>query len=326
MPNKHPSTLDLLYATTVHSSLHCSNGTPQQRTKALQTLGSDHTFRTMRVTHDLMTAVGRRLPAAAPAAEGQPQRTIYNAHTTTNLPGDTVRIEGAGPTGDPAEDEAYDGLGDTYNFYWQAYQRNSIDDQGLPLNAIVHFDQNYDNAFWNGERMVFGDGDGDLFNRFTISVDVIGHELTHGVTGDEAKLVYLNQPGALNESISDVFGSLVKQFALNQTSDQADWLIGAGLFTAKVHGVALRSMKEPGTAYDDSVLGTDPQSATMQSYVQTSDDNGGYILILESPTMPLLLPPYRLVDTPGRRLGGSGTKHCVIHAYDQPPAFEHSLA
>jgi len=228
----------------------------------------------MRVTHDLMTSVGRQLPAA-PAAEGQPQRTTCNAQNTTNLPGEIVRTEGAGPTGDPAVDEAYNGLGDTYNFYWTVYQRNSIDDQGLPLNATVHFDQNYDNAFWNGERMVFGDGDGDLFNRFTISVDVIGHELTHGVTGDEAKLVYLNQPGALNESISDVFGSLVKQFALNQTADQADWLIGAGLFTAKVHGVALRSMKEPGTAYDDPVLGKDPQPATMRNFVQTSDDNGG---------------------------------------------------
>ncbi len=250
------------------------NGTSQQRTQALQTLGSDHTFRTMRVTHDLMTSVGRQLPAA-PAAEGQPQRTTCNAQNTTNLPGEIVRTEGAGPTGDPAVDEAYNGLGDTYNFYWTVYQRNSIDDQGLPLNATVHFDQNYDNAFWNGERMVFGDGDGDLFNRFTISIDVIGHELTHGVTGDEAKLVYLNQPGALNESTSDVFGSLVKQFALNQTADQADWLIGAGLFTAKVHGVALRSMKEPGTAFDDPVLGKDPQPATMQNYVQTSGDNGG---------------------------------------------------
>ena len=199
------------------------NGTPQQRAQALQTIGSDHTFRTMRVTHDLMTAAGRQLPTAAPAAEGQPQRTIYTAHNTTNLPGDIVRTEGAGSTGDPAVDEAYDGLGDTYNLYWQAYQRNSIDDQGLPLNASVHYDQSYNNAFWNGERMVFGDGDGDLFNRFTIAVDVIGHELTHGVTGDEAKLVYLNQPGALNESVSDVFGSLVKQFALQQTADQADW-------------------------------------------------------------------------------------------------------
>jgi Zn-dependent metalloprotease len=145
----------------------------------------------------------------------------------------------------------------------------------MPLLATVHFDQEYNNAFWNGEQMVFGDGDGELFNRFTVSLDVIGHELTHGVTEDEAQLVYFFQPGALNESVSDVFGSLVKQYLLKQTAAQADWLIGAGLFTANVNGVALRSMKAPGTAYDDPVLGKDPQPAHMRDYVQTFGDNGG---------------------------------------------------
>jgi len=138
-----------------------------------------------------------------------------------------------------------------------------VDNQGLPLLATVHFDANYDNAFWNGQQMVFGDGDGQLFNRFTISLDVIGHELTHGVTQTDAKLVYQDQSGALNESISDVFGSLVKQFALNQTADQADWLIGAWLFTANVQGVGLRSMKATGTTFIGPVLGQEPQPATM---------------------------------------------------------------
>ena len=213
--------------------------------------------------------------AGVMAVEGQKQRTISDCHNTQNLPGDVVRLEGAPPTGDLAVDEAYDGLGATYDLYWEAYDRNSIDDDGLPLDATVHFGQEYDNAFWNGERMVFGDGDEELFNRFTISLDVIGHELTHGVTEDEAQLIYLFQPGALNESISDVFGSLVKQRTLDQTAAQADWLIGAGLFTANVHGVALRSMKAPGTAYDDPVLGKDPQPAHMNDYVRTFADNGG---------------------------------------------------
>ena len=123
--------------------------------------------------------------------------------------------------------------------------------------------------------MVFGDGDGDLFNRFTIAVDVIGHELTHGVTEDEAKLTYLYQPGALNESVSDVFGSLIKQYQNKETAKQADWLIGEGLFTAKVQGTALRSMKAPGTAFDDKVLGKDSQPADMSGFVHTSQDNGG---------------------------------------------------
>jgi Zn-dependent metalloprotease len=257
----------------IHNSI-AQNGTSQQRTQALRTLGIDHTFRTLRTTHDLLATVQTRGPALL-AAEGRHQRTISDDHRTTNLPGDVGRVEAAAPTGDPCVDEAYEGLGATYSFYWEAYHRNSIDDEGLELDATVHYDVKYNNAFWNGERMVFGDGDGEFFNRFTISLDVIGHELTHGVTEDEAKLVYVYQPGALNESISDVFGSLVKQFKLQQTADQADWLIGAGLFTEKVQGVALRSMKAPGTAFDDRVLGKDPQPGHMKDFVHTSEDSGG---------------------------------------------------
>jgi Zn-dependent metalloprotease len=110
---------------------------------------------------------------------------------------------------------------------------------------------------------------------FTVATDVIGHELTHGVVEDEARLAYFFQPGALNESSADVFGSLVKQKVLNQTVQTADWLIGAGLFTRQVKGVALRSMKSPGTAYDDPVLGKDPQPAHMKDFVRTYEDNGG---------------------------------------------------
>jgi len=145
----------------------------------------------------------------------------------------------------------------------------------MALDATVHFGQNYNNAFWNSSQMVFGDGDQQLFNRFTIALDVIGHELAHGVTEDEAKLMYFNQSGALNESLSDVFGSLIKQYALQQTAQDADWLIGKGLFTKKIKGTALRSMKAPGTAFDDKLLGKDPQPGHMDAFVQTYEDNGG---------------------------------------------------
>src|SRR5450830_1345050 len=145
----------------------------------------------------------------------------------------------------------------------------------MALAATVHFGQNYNNAFWNSSQMVFGDGDQQLFNRFTIALDVIGHELAHGVTEDEAKLMYFNQSGALNESLSDVFGSLIKQYALQQKAQDADWLIGKGLFTKKIKGTALRSMKAPGTAFDDKLLGKDPQPGHMDDFVQTYEDNGG---------------------------------------------------
>jgi Zn-dependent metalloprotease len=250
------------------------NGTDEQRDRALTTLALDASQRTVRVHNALLASSrGARTPQLAPTSG--PHRTIGDAHGTETLPGRTVRAEGAAATSDVAVNEAYEGLGATFTFYSDVYDRDSIDDDGLPLLATVHYGDHYDNAFWNGQQMVFGDGDGDLFNRFTIAIDVIGHELTHGVTEDEAQLMYLNQAGALNESVSDVFGSLVKQYKNGQQADEADWLIGEGLLAPGVHGVALRSMKAPGTAYDDPVLGQDIQPAHMKDYVRTSTDNGG---------------------------------------------------
>jgi hypothetical protein len=200
---------------------------------------------------------------------------VSDARGTEELPGTRVRGEDDPPTGDPAADEAYDGLGHTWTMFSDAFGRNSLDGRGLPMLATVHFGQGYDNAFWDGTQMVFGDGDGRYFRRFTLSLDVIGHELAHGVTELTAGLTYRGQSGALNESVSDVFGSLVRQHALGQAVHEADWLIGADLFTDVVQGVALRSMKAPGTAYDDPALGRDPQPAHMEHYVETTDDNGG---------------------------------------------------
>lgn len=204
-----------------------------------------------------------------------PDRTIGDAGGAEVLPGRIVRREGDDPTGDAAVDEAYDGLGATFALFSEVYERNSIDGAGLALDATVHYGELYDNAFWNGERMVFGDGDGEIFGSFTRSLSVIGHELAHGVVQYTSGLVYRDQSGALNESVSDVFGALVEQYALEQTTDAASWLIGAGLFTDEVEGAALRSMKAPGTAYDDDILGKDPQPAHMDDYIATDDDHGG---------------------------------------------------
>ena len=213
---------------------------------------------------------------AVHVSAGTLRRTIYDAQHDPNegdLPGKLVRGEGDPVSTDAAINEAYDGLGATYKLYMDIYQRNSIDGQGMRLDASVHFGQGYDNAFWDGQEMVFGDGDGIIFVGFTKAIDVIGHELTHGVTEHTAKLIYHKQPGALNESFSDVFGSLVKQYAANQTAAQADWLIGQGILAPSINGQALRSMKEPGTAYNDPKLGgKDPQPATMSDYQHLPDD------------------------------------------------------
>ncbi|WP_030675606.1 M4 family metallopeptidase [Streptomyces rimosus] len=238
--------------------------------RALRTLEHDALQRTRR---RITTVRGLGAPTGTPS--DKPNRTIYDAKHQEVLPGKKVHAEADKPSKDASVNRAHAGLGATFELYLKVYGRHSIDDSGLPLNATVHYGENYDNAFWDGQRMVFGDGDNDLFLDFTIPVDVIGHELTHGVTQHTANLDYFGQSGALNESLSDVFGTLIKQYALGQDSAQADWLIGAGLLGPNVTGEALRSMKAPGTAYDDDVLGKDPQPATMDHYVKTSRDNGG---------------------------------------------------
>ena len=253
------------------------NGTPEQRDLALRTIA---TSGQMRAQRNIWQPSVMAASMAAVTVENK-QREVYDAKNGSSLPGTLVRSENDAPSSDIAVNEAFDGAGATYDLYYAVYGRNSVDNHGLKLTSTVHYQKNYDNAFWNGEQMVYGDGDDGLppaqrlFNRFTISVDVIGHELTHGVTQYEANLNYSDQSGALNESISDVFGSLVKQYKLQQTADQADWLIGQGLLTSNVKGVALRSMKAPGAAYNDPVLGKDPQPDSMSGYVNTTDDNGG---------------------------------------------------
>ncbi|GAA4740556.1 hypothetical protein GCM10023350_26260 [Nocardioides endophyticus] len=213
----------------------------------------------------------RRVPSAAPA----PAWTVHTADSTTTLPGRAVRSAGSPASGDIAVDEAATGITGALALFAEVYGRASYDGAGAPVSLTVHYGQDYDNAFWDGTQLVFGDGDGRVFERFTKPVDVLGHELTHAVTEHSAGLVYRDQPGALNESVSDVFAACLKQRLLGQTPDEADWLIGEGIFAAGIQARALRDMAAPGTAYDDPALGRDPQVGHLDDYVSTSDDNGG---------------------------------------------------
>jgi len=203
---------------------------------------------------------------------GEERRTIFDCHHG-GLPAKArlVRGEGDKKTGDQSADDAYDALGSTYDFYHSVFSRNSIDGKGMRLDGYVHFGSGYNNAFWNGHQMIFGDGDGTIFTNFTGCLDVVAHELTHGVTQFTAGLAYHNQPGALNESVSDVFGSCVKQWKKGQNAASADWLIGEGVLAPGIKGVALRSMKNPGTAYDDPHIGKDPQPGHMSQFVRLAD-------------------------------------------------------
>jgi Zn-dependent metalloprotease len=235
--------------------------------------------RTLRLTQSLVAfraqlSTGAPSPAA-PKRQGL-RRQVFNCQGTNDLPGEPVRSETDTTSNrDKAVNEAFDNAGTTWDFYNKIFGRESVDNHGKTLVSSVHYGENYDNAFWNGQQMVYGDGDGVIFQRFTTALDVIAHELTHGVTQFTAQLAYQDQSGALNESMSDVFGSMVKQWALGQTAAQADWLIGAAIMAPGFKGRALRDMAHPGTAYDDPRLGKDPQPGHMKDYVQTDADNGG---------------------------------------------------
>jgi Zn-dependent metalloprotease len=263
---------------TAHHPLHCilsptvlhkvaHTGDAKTRAAALSTLELDHKFRIARAETAARRGGRSARPVTFSLVGGQPNRTIYDQqHQMVQTPGKVVRREGQRPVTDKAVNQAYDGLGATYTYYWSQYQRNSIDGQGLPLLGLVHYSENYDNAFWdNAGHMFFGDGDGKLLTETTAGIDVIGHELTHGVTEHEANLVYSGQSGALNESISDVFGIQVKQMALGQDVKASDWLIGADIVGPELRP-ALRSMKAPGTANQH-----DDQPATMDGYVDGGD-------------------------------------------------------
>ncbi len=217
----------------------------------------------------------RTAQPAQPAAAAGAAWTIHSAENGTTLPGTPVRSTGQPESGDGAVDEAAYGVAGTLALFAEIYGRASIDDAGAPVMATVHYGQDYVNAFWDGTQLVFGDGDRRVFDRFTKPVDVLGHEFSHGVVQHTAGLVYQGQSGALNESVADVFAACLKQRLLAQTPKQADWLIGEGLFLPGVKARALRDMAAPGTAYDDPVLGRDPQVGHMDDYVETTDDNGG---------------------------------------------------
>jgi hypothetical protein len=235
-----------------------------------RTLRIDESFRAARAS-----SADFRVAEPVESAAG-PAYVVHTAGNEATLPGTAVRSAGqVEPSGDVAVDEAWDGVAASLAMFKEVYGRDSYDGAGAFVSATVHYERNYDNAFWDGTQLVFGDGDGQIFDRFTKPVDVLGHEFTHAVTEHAAGLVYEGQSGALYESVSDVFATCVKQRLLGQTADQGDWLIGAGLFLPSVNGRALRSMSEPGTAYDDPALGKDPQAGDMSGYVETTDDNGG---------------------------------------------------
>lgn len=161
-----------------------------------------------------------------------------------------------------------------YDLLHDIYKREGYDNMNMFMPIFMNFGVAYNNAFYDGINLVFGEGDGIYFNNF-ISPTIIGHEFAHGIQAYETDFTYHGQSGAVNEHISDVFGITFEQIYKGEDVNTSKWLIGEGLWTSRVNGVALRSMKDPGTAYNDLVIGIDPQPDHMSGYYETDEDEGG---------------------------------------------------
>jgi Zn-dependent metalloprotease len=205
-------------------------------------------------------------------------REVYNAGEMPMAIGKLVWKEGQSmPRKDKEVKNVILGAGHVWNFYKKLFNRNSIDNQGLPILQTVRFRENplddYYNAFWDGEQMFYGTGNKKYTGSFTSDLDIIAHELTHGVIDFEARLEYENQSGALNESIADIFGIMIKQWANKTLARKSDWLIGKNILKGTN---ALRSLKSPGSAYkNDPIFDDDPQPAVMQDYVNKPNTEKG---------------------------------------------------
>lgn len=186
----------------------------------------------------------------AAVAAGPPPVLVFDCAHGNTLPGAPVSTPGSSTDG--TAKRAFVVASAVADFYQKAFGRSSIDNAGMTLISSVHYSVNYNNAFWNGSQMTYGDGDGNIFIDFTKANDVIGHELAHGVTQFTAGFSYTNQAGGLNESMSDVFGSMFRQWRRRQLVTQADWLIGKQIMGpgAIQRGfTCLRDMSNPAAAH-----------------------------------------------------------------------------
>lgn len=205
------------------------------------------------------------------------RRSVYDMEGRTRpLPGSIKRREGARPTGIEDVDRAYDYAGVTYGFYKNVFDRESLDGAGHGLKSSINFGFEVGNAFWDGNQMIYGAGDGKLFLSFTRSLGIAAHEMTHGVLSFTSKLEYDGEPGALNESFCDVMGICVEHYHAGVDVNEGGWIMGREVVGPALKGVAgFRTFKDE-LAYDGSpLIGTDPQPKHMKGFVTNADDNGG---------------------------------------------------
>lgn len=210
---------------------------------------------------------------APPSPNGRRYREVYDARHESpgRLPGRLVRSERGRPVRDAAVNEAYLNAGYVYAFYRQVFGRNSLDGHGMVIRSSVHLSRRLNNAFWDGSQMVYGDGDGQIFVNLTRPIELVGHELTHGIIAHTSGLAYDGEAGALNESFGDVMGSLVKQWRRRQAARRADWLVGRQMMGPAVKARALRTLAGGKAFENDPLLGTDPQPKYYRDRIRIPD-------------------------------------------------------
>lgn len=265
-----------------HNPLHCflpphvidrlaESADPEIRRLGMEALANDAAARAMRSTLAMMPMM-----SAIPSPAGTKHRLVYDMKSRQSpLPGKLMRSEGNPPVTDPAVNEAYDYSGVVYDFYKEVFNRNSLDDRGMSLISSVHLGRKYNNAFWNGEQMAYGDGDGKIFIGFTKGLDVVGHELTHGVVSNTSNLDYQDEPGALNEHFADAIGETIQQWQFRHDVNQSDWRMGENIMGPGVSAKCLRTFKAEKAYENDPLLGTDPQPKHIKDKYTGSSDNGG---------------------------------------------------
>lgn len=199
-------------------------------------------------------------------------RNIYDAENTNKLPGILVRSEGQDISGDPVVDRVYENIGIVNDFLSAVFNYDLTKDVGNEVIATVHYNDKFNNGFWNGNQIVLGDGDGTIFKDLS-SLDIVAGELTNSLLS--SKLLYRGEPGALHQHLRDILSTMIVQWHRKQKVEEASWLIGNEVLAKKIKGEALRSLKMPGEAYDDPLLGKDPQPNHMNNYVITGSDNEG---------------------------------------------------
>jgi Zn-dependent metalloprotease len=259
-----------------HSHDHKDGFVPKQLLKKLAEDGSEEAKKTLMKMNSIMEKgdefkkKNESVNSFFDDSANKSERFIYDSENTENFQWKLKLSEGQNPSDDEIVNIVYDYCGLTLEYFKTKFGRNSIDDRGMNLINNIHYDKKLNNAFWYMDQMSYGDGDGEDFISFARSIDVIAHELSHGVTEYINQLKYEHQSGALNEHFSDVMGSAVKQYVKGQTAKNADWLIGDEIIGPKFPGIALRSMREPGTANK-----YDFQPSHFSKYVKlpNNDDN-----------------------------------------------------